>query len=156
MNGVPPSISINVCMLSHFSIWNNDMYCDVLKTWLLWDHLNTNVCSCSAPSSSSSTTTRVSFFFLKSSLVIFGQKKSPILVSPSKTKIPVGVSPRLKINYQSLVMGPKLCTASLIWLIYTPLNQVHAPTGCSRPRLIHGSYLHILSGLTLCRFGDKL
>ena len=59
-------------------------------------HLKTKVCSCSVPSSSSSTTTSVSFFFLKSNLVIFGQKKSPILVSPSKTKIPVGVRPRLK------------------------------------------------------------
>ena len=33
--------------------------------------------TCSSPSSSSSTTTRVSFFFLKSNLVILGQKKSP-------------------------------------------------------------------------------
>ena len=39
---------------------------------------------------------RVSFFFLKSSLVILGQKKRPILVSPSNTRIPVGVSPRLQ------------------------------------------------------------
>ena len=38
-----------------------------------WKWLKT----CSCPSSSSSTTTRVSFFFLKSNLVILGQKKSP-------------------------------------------------------------------------------
>ena len=81
--------------------------------------------TCSCPSSSSSTTTRVSFFFLKSNLVILGQKKSPernevdnkipvfkseerwkltkvksgsspIFVSPSKTRMPVGVSPKLQ------------------------------------------------------------
>ena len=50
--------------------------------------------TCSYPSSLSSTTTKVSFFFLKSNLVILGQQKSPILVSPSKTRIPVGVSPK--------------------------------------------------------------
>ena len=63
---------------------------------LIFTHRNTKVCSCSVPSSSSSTTTNVNFFFLKSSFVILGQKKSPILVSPSKTKIPVGVRPKLK------------------------------------------------------------
>ena len=54
----------------------------------------TKVCSCSRPWSSSSTTTKVSFFFLKSSLPIFGQKNNPIFWIPSKTKMPVGVNPK--------------------------------------------------------------
>lgn len=41
-----------------------------------WSSLKTNVCSCSLPWSSSSTTTRVNLFFLKSNLVILGQKIS--------------------------------------------------------------------------------
>ena len=92
-------ISTNACKLSHSAICNLNIFYKLTKYFLNFQtDLNTKVCSCSVPSSSSSTTTSVSFFFLKSSFVILGQKKSPILVSPSKTKIPVGVRPRLKNN----------------------------------------------------------
>ena len=47
------------------------------------------MCSCSVPSSSSSTTIKVSFFFWKSSFIIFGQKNKPILLLPSYTRIPI-------------------------------------------------------------------
>lgn len=59
----------------------------------LMSYLKTNVCSRSLPSSSSSTTMRHNFFFLKSRRAIFGQKNNPIFWGPSKTRIPVGVSP---------------------------------------------------------------
>lgn len=55
----------------------------------------TKVCSSSWPSSSSSTTTKINFLPRKSSFLILGQKKRPIFVFPSNTRIPVGVRPRL-------------------------------------------------------------
>lgn len=56
---------------------------------------NTKVCSSSWPSSSSSTTIKINFFPRRSSFFILGQKNRPILVLPSNTNTPVGVSPSL-------------------------------------------------------------
>lgn len=80
--------------LSRKKAWlSTEHFHKCLHSWEL-ESWNTNVCSCSRPFSSSSTTSNVSRFFLKSRRVILGQKKRPILLDPSKTRIPVGVSPR--------------------------------------------------------------
>lgn len=47
----------------------------IKKRALTFTHLKTKVCSCSEPESTSSTTTKVSFFFLKSNLMILGLEK---------------------------------------------------------------------------------
>lgn len=81
-------IDVDIVMSSFISV-----FC-FLFTVLCIAYLNMKQCSNLAPSSSSSTTIRVSFFFLKSNLLIFCQKNRPIFASFSNTRMPVGVKPK--------------------------------------------------------------
>lgn len=104
MNDARRHTSTSAYMPSHCTIYggvNWCGYCNVVVyfgffffTVLCIAYLNMKQCSNLAPSSSSSTTIRVSFFFLKSNLLIFCQKNRPIFASFSNTRMPVGVKPK--------------------------------------------------------------